>query len=94
MRDHMNPEAVRSNPPADDLQQITGIGPALALRLAKAGVTTYRDLAVLPPERIAELLADVNGLSAERIASQDWTGQATGGYRSAAAEAAVRGRRW
>jgi hypothetical protein len=60
----------------DDFQRITGIGPALARRLWNAGILTYHDLADKSPGQIAEVLADVAGISPERIASQDWTGQA------------------
>jgi hypothetical protein len=63
-------------PRRDDLQKITGIDPVLAKRLEEAGITSYRDLATVPAERIAELLGGASGVSAERITSQDWVGQA------------------
>jgi Helix-hairpin-helix domain len=56
----------------DDFQKITGIGPTLAQRLWNAGILTYDDLARRGPEDIAAIA----GTSAERIASQNWTGQA------------------
>jgi Helix-hairpin-helix domain len=62
--------------PGDDFRRITGIGPALERRLHDAGILTYQDLAEHTPEEIATALADVTGVSAERIASQDWIGQA------------------
>jgi predicted flap endonuclease-1-like 5' DNA nuclease len=61
---------------ADDFQQIQGIGAAIERRLHDAGIRTYTDLAALTPEQIAASLAGVAGLSATRIASQDWGGQA------------------
>jgi hypothetical protein len=60
----------------DELQKITGIGPRVATRLAHAGITGYRDLASLTPGQIAGTLAGFVGVCAERIASQDWIGQA------------------
>ena len=62
--------------PSDDLQSINGIGPTVARRLHKSDVVTYSDLAALTPAGIAELLTDVAGVSAARIAKQDWIGQA------------------
>jgi len=56
----------------EDLQKITGIDPVLAKRVEEAGITSYRDLATVPAERIAELLGGASGVSAERITSQDW----------------------
>jgi hypothetical protein len=69
----------QSNPagqPRDDLEVIAGIGPALERRLHEAGILTYQDLAERTPEEIATILAHVTGVSAGRIASQDWIGQA------------------
>ena len=63
-------------PPAGDLLKIAGVGPALARRLAEAGIISHHDLASLTPGRVADVLAGVVGVSAERIASQDWIGQA------------------
>jgi large subunit ribosomal protein L21 len=41
---------------ADDLTQISGIGPAYARRLNEAGVTTYSQLSALSPEQVRELV--------------------------------------
>jgi hypothetical protein len=75
------PRGPRTSPPAgqagDDFQQIQGIGAAIDRRLHDAGILTYQDLAALTPEQIAASLAGVAGLSPARIASQDWTGQAS-----------------
>jgi hypothetical protein len=60
----------------DDLQLINGIGPAVERRLHGVGIFTYAQLAALPPADIAAAVADLAGLSAERIIKQDWIGQA------------------
>ena len=73
-RDRREPNDPRTS--ADDLRKITGIGPRVALRLSELGITSYRQLAEHTAERLAELLADVPGISAGKIASQDWIGQA------------------
>lgn len=75
MSEHTHPDPVQPRT-ADDLQKITGIGLVLATRLREAGITSYRDLAMTPAERIAELLGGAGGTSVERITSQDWAGQA------------------
>ncbi len=67
-----DPKPSRTGQPGDDFQKITGIGSALAQRLWNAGILTYDDLARRDPKEIAA----VAGISAERIASQNWTGQA------------------
>src|SRR5271166_5231039 len=69
MSEHIYPDPVQPRT-ADDLQKITGIGPVLAKRLRAAGVTSYRDLATIPAERIAELLGGGGGISVERITDQ------------------------
>ena len=61
---------------ADDLKIISGIGPAVEKRLHGVGIFTFAQLAVLSSADIAAAVADLSGLSAERIAKQDWTGQA------------------
>jgi hypothetical protein len=68
----------------DDFKRINGIGPAIERRLHQAGIVTFVQLATLTPEEIADLVRDLAGLSAERIAEQDWPGQA----RELAAETA------
>ncbi len=71
-----DPKPNRGGQSGDDFQKIAGIGPALAQRLWSAGILTYDDLARRTPAEIAVVLADVAGISAERIAGQNWTGQA------------------
>ena len=58
---------------ADDFTLIKGIGPVLAGRLYNAGVCTYKQLTILSPARLAEM---VTGLSANQVSRQDWSGQA------------------
>jgi hypothetical protein len=57
----------------DDLKQIRGVGPAAERRLHKAGIRTFAQLAALSPDRLAALAV---GLSARRIAQENWIGQA------------------
>jgi predicted flap endonuclease-1-like 5' DNA nuclease len=49
-------EAVDADAAADDLTQIQGIGPKMALRLRKAGVRTFDDLADVSPEEVREIM--------------------------------------
>ena len=72
-RDHPRPNQAGQS--GDDFRKIAGIGPVLAQRLWDAGILTYEDLARRTPEEIAVAL-DVSGITAERIASQNWIGQA------------------
>ena len=58
---------------ADDFKLIKGIGPVLAGKLHNAGVSTYHQLAVLSPARLAH---KVPGLSVKQVSKQDWSGQA------------------
>jgi hypothetical protein len=60
----------------DDLQLIGGIGKGVESRLRRAGVRTFGDLAARSPEELAAILDGVPRMSAERIAQQDWIGQA------------------
>src|SRR6266699_5183992 len=63
-------------PRTDDLKLINGIGPAVEKRLNGVGIFTFAQLAALSPADIAAAVADLAGLSAERIIKQDWIGQA------------------
>ena len=60
----------------DDLERISGIGPAIARRLESAGISTYERLAECTPDALSGLLAGIGGTSAGRIAESDWIGQA------------------
>jgi predicted flap endonuclease-1-like 5' DNA nuclease len=70
------PQSTPAGQGGDDFQKIQGIGAVIDRRLHDAGILTYQDLAARTPEQIAASLAGVAGLSAARIASQDWAGQA------------------
>jgi hypothetical protein len=60
----------------DDFKLIAGIGPGVERRFHAANIFTFDQLAALSSHDIAHLLTDLAGLSAERIAKQDWVGQA------------------
>ena len=60
----------------DNLQLINGIGPGVEKRLNDVGVFTFAQLAAPSPADIAAAVADIAGMSAERIVKQDWIGQA------------------
>lgn len=62
--------------PADNLTRISGVGPVVAGRLAKAGIRTYQDVAATTPEKLAAALAGLPACSADRIGAGDWIGQA------------------
>jgi predicted flap endonuclease-1-like 5' DNA nuclease len=60
---------------SDDMQRIKGIGPSLAQRLTKIGVTSFDSVArwkIKDVERVAEQL----GVSRARIERQAWVKQA------------------
>jgi hypothetical protein len=59
-----------------NFKQIKGIGPSMERCLHDAGILTFAQLAALTPADIAVLVADIASISAERIARQDWIGQA------------------
>jgi hypothetical protein len=61
---------------ADDLKRITSVGVAIEKRLHKAGILTFSQLAELAPPAIYAVVSDVAGYSPERIAEEDWPGQA------------------
>lgn len=60
----------------DDFKVIHGIGASVEDRLHKAGIMTYAQLAAKTPQEIADLLNGMVGFTPERIADQDWTGEA------------------
>jgi hypothetical protein len=60
----------------DNFTQISGIGPAIERHLHQGHILTFAQLATMSPDDIAKLLEGLVGMSAERIAQQDWTGQA------------------
>ncbi len=60
----------------DDLKRIKGIGQGVETRLNQAGLFTFAQLAASSPEHVSGILADMIGMSPEKIEDQDWTGQA------------------
>jgi hypothetical protein len=60
----------------DDFKCIKGIGPAVERRLHQAGIFSFAQLAALSAVEVAGLVTNLAGFSAERIAQQDWMGQA------------------
>src|SRR6266516_8143900 len=77
MASKRSPTVKAAEPPRiDNLRLINGIGPAVEKRLNGVGIFTFAQLAALSPADIAAAVADIAGLSAERIVKQDWIGQA------------------
>jgi hypothetical protein len=76
MTEHGDPQSSSTGRSGDDFRKIDGIGRVLERRLWDGGILTYSDLGQRTPEEIAAILPSTAGISAERIASQDWTGQA------------------
>ena len=62
--------------PRDDLERISGIGPAIARRLEHAGISTYEELAGRTADALSAVLDGLGGTSSTRIADNDWIGQA------------------
>ena len=64
-RVHVGPNGETDREPvasgADDLTQISGIGPAYARRLNEAGITTFADLANLSPEEVRKATSVTGG---------------------------------
>lgn len=60
----------------DDLTQINDIGPRFAEALRRAGITRFAQLAEETPEGLAERLAPMINVRAQRIRNNDWIGQA------------------
>ena len=61
---------------ADDLKRITGVGVAIEKRLHRAGILTFSQLAEWDFPALYDLVSDIAGYSLERIAEEDWPGQA------------------
>jgi predicted flap endonuclease-1-like 5' DNA nuclease len=60
----------------DDLTQIAGIGPRYANALRAAGVGSFKELAALTPEEIAQRLSPHVSVRPERIRNSAWIEQA------------------
>lgn len=61
--------------PADDLEQIAGIGPRVAAALRDQGILRLEQLAAVTPDQVPVLAARI-GVFPERITRDDWIGQA------------------
>lgn len=72
----IQPSRAIEPPHIDTIQLIDGIGPAIEKRLHSIGIYTFAQLAALSPADIAASVADIAGLTTERIIKQDWIGQA------------------
>ncbi len=68
---------------ADDLKQISGVGPALEGKLNALNIYTYEQMAALTPEVISELEYTLEFIS-DRIVQENWVGQAQKILRSRA----------
>ena len=60
---------------ADDLKEISGVGPFLEGKLNAFGIYTFRQVAALEPSVIDEL-GETFGSFSDRISREDWVGQA------------------
>ena len=70
------PEAAAAAPgKADDLTQISGIGPRLSSILERGGVTTYSQLEQMSPDELREIIALGGALPPSSLAS--WPAQAS-----------------
>ncbi|MBX3194252.1 MAG: hypothetical protein R2717_08940 [Schumannella sp.] len=67
-------------PPHDDLTRIHGIGPKIAASLEALGITSFRQVARMTPDDIAEL-DEALGVFHGRIERDDWVGGARGLHR-------------
>ena len=67
------PAAVAAD--ADDLKEISGVGPYLEGKLNAFGIYTFRQVAALSTEVVAALGATFGSFS-DRIEREDWIGQA------------------
>lgn len=59
----------------DDLKKITGIGPAFEKKLNEIGLYTYEQISKLKKNDI-ENLSNMEGVSADKIESDNWVGDA------------------
>lgn len=71
------PAVERLATPEDDLTRIDGIGPKYADGLRKLGISSYAALATQQPDELADNLKGLGlRIIGDRIASEDWVGQA------------------
>jgi len=75
--DELNQTPDRLSDDGDSLQQIKGIGRAIAQVLNSLGIHRYADLANFTPDSLADLLkAEIPTISSKRIERDDWPSQA------------------
>jgi len=76
--DSKRPRSSETNPSAkgDNFKLIKGVSATVESRLHQAGILTYAQFASLSTEDIITLVANLSGLTVERIIRQNWTGQA------------------
>jgi hypothetical protein len=60
----------------DNFKLVKGINRSIERRLHQAGILTYTQLASLKPSDISTLLGELNGVTAKRIAKENWSEQA------------------
>ena len=60
---------------ADDLKEISGVGPYLEGKLNAFGIYTFQQVAALEPD-VIEQLGETFGSFSDRIKREDWVGQA------------------
>ena len=60
---------------ADDLKEISGVGPYLEGKLNAFGIYTFQQVAALEPD-VIEQLGETFGSFSDRIIREDWVGQA------------------
>lgn len=80
LKESMNEITQTSDSPSnnrDSLQEIKGIGQAIAQALNRLDIHSYADLTDFTPDSLADLLkAEIPSISLKRIEREDWLGQA------------------
>lgn len=76
------PEAAEAEAPQadtsgkDDLKEISGVGPAFEKKLNEAGLTSYQQIIDMTEEEMEALAEKVQGLTKDKMITDDWKGQA------------------
>ena len=60
----------------DDLTKISGIGPVFSEELGKLGYTTFKQIAELTDEQIADIAEKIDGVSEDLVKNEEWIKQA------------------
>ena len=69
------PAKAKKKAPKDDLQEISGIGPAIETKLRKLGFGTFKKIAGLDRDGV-DTLAEKLGVSASKIRRERWVTKA------------------